>query len=215
MTERIRVCHQDRFFSSFLCLSSWVEDTCQTDSLKYFFSTKWCQSTGSLWFITFFSFFFLKQSEHREHEALWEEFGEDIFGFVPGHVDFQTQSGGEDGADDTQRLISHWWDAPAQNDPVFQRIAKLFSRNRVRVSKVICTFGWIGAIFAGLGFFWGSSNSDILNVKAFGSMDPQNLWTRICGPEAHLQGMAVLGKHLLKPEGQNEYNPLFFQDFQH
>ena len=39
MTERIRVCHQDRFFSSFLCLSSWVEDTCQTDSLKYFLST--------------------------------------------------------------------------------------------------------------------------------------------------------------------------------
>lgn len=54
-----------------------------------------------------FFFFFLKQSEHREHEALWEEFGEDIFGFVSGHVDFQTQSGDEDGADDTQRLVSH------------------------------------------------------------------------------------------------------------
>ena len=54
-----------------------------------------------------FFFFFLKQSEHREHEALWEKFGEDIFVFVPGHVDFQTQSGGEDGADDIQRLVSH------------------------------------------------------------------------------------------------------------
>ena len=161
------------FLHSCVCLPGWKTLVRQTHWNTYSAprDAKVLDPCDSLHFF----FFFLKQSEHREHEALWEKFGEDIFVFVPGHVDFQTQSGGEDGADDIQRLVSHRWDAPAQNDPVFQRIEELFSRNRVRVSKVISTFGWIGAILAGLGvIFWG---------PAAGTFWMSKLIPRICEPE--------------------------------